>query len=117
MLFLIYGVLCTGVQSAYAQEVGSPSFEAYDMEPGRERLLLTAGETLTDPAKPTAEDKPAIKTTSKDSLNKLPPVKAEMEKTEASKPESKPQETDDSILSFNFLYYLIEKYKLQDIID
>lgn len=24
---------------------------------------------------------------------------------------------DDSILSFNFLYYIIEKYKLQDIVD
>jgi hypothetical protein len=24
---------------------------------------------------------------------------------------------DDSILSFNFLYYIIQKYKLQDIID
>lgn len=24
---------------------------------------------------------------------------------------------DDSILSFNFLYYIIQKYKLQDIVD
>jgi hypothetical protein len=24
---------------------------------------------------------------------------------------------DDSVLSFNFLYYLFEKYKLQDIVD
>jgi hypothetical protein len=32
----------------------------------------------------------------------------------ASKP---PAQGDDSVLSFNFLYYLIEKYKLQDIVD
>ena len=24
---------------------------------------------------------------------------------------------DDSILTFNFLYYIIQKYKLQDVID
>ena len=34
------------------------------------------------------------------------------------KPEKKqPKQEDDSILSFNFLYYIIQKYKLQDIID
>ncbi len=36
--------------------------------------------------------------------------------TENIKPESK-QSSDDSILSFNFLYYIIQKYKLQDIVD
>lgn len=36
------------------------------------------------------------------------------------KPESENQskaEADDSILSFNFLYYIFQKYKLQDIVD
>lgn len=27
------------------------------------------------------------------------------------------KESDDSLLSFNFLYYIIQKYKLQDIVD
>jgi hypothetical protein len=30
---------------------------------------------------------------------------------------AKAKNQDDSILSFNFLYYIIEKYKLQDIVD
>ena len=30
---------------------------------------------------------------------------------------AKNTEDDDSILSFNFLYYLVEKYKMQDIVD
>lgn len=44
-------------------------------------------------------------------------------KTEKSAPSpakpaaDKAQKQDDSILSFNFLYYIIEKYKLSDIID
>ena len=32
-------------------------------------------------------------------------------------PAAKTKSQDDSILSFNFLYYIIEKYKLQDIVD
>lgn len=37
----------------------------------------------------------------------------------AQKPAEKPatKSKDDSILTFNFLYYIIQKYKLQDIID
>jgi hypothetical protein len=35
------------------------------------------------------------------------------------KPESKPKSPDEntSVLGFNFLYYLIERYKLSDIVD
>ncbi len=36
---------------------------------------------------------------------------------EGTKPETKQSTSDDSILSFNFLYYIIQKYKLQDIVD
>lgn len=36
---------------------------------------------------------------------------------ESAKPETKQSSSDDSILSFNFLYYIIQKYKLQDIVD
>ena|SRR5688500_3356554 len=35
----------------------------------------------------------------------------------ADKNEKQPTKKDDSILTFNFLYYIIQKYKLQDIID
>lgn len=38
------------------------------------------------------------------------PAEKTSEKQEAAK-------KDDSILTFNFLYYIIQKYKLQDIID
>jgi hypothetical protein len=31
--------------------------------------------------------------------------------------EKQPAKKDDSILTYNFLYYIIQKYKLQDIID
>lgn len=33
------------------------------------------------------------------------------------KPQQQPQSGDDSILSFNFIYYIIQRFKLQDIIE
>ncbi len=36
---------------------------------------------------------------------------------EITRPVVKQSSGDDSILSFNFLYYIIQKYKLQDIVD
>lgn len=54
--------------------------------------------------------------TVKDSVAVLNPVvpKAGPPKAPTQK-EEKPK--DDSVLTFNFLYYIIQKYKLQDIID
>jgi hypothetical protein len=37
--------------------------------------------------------------------------------TEPSKHNAKPAQDEDDVLSFNFLYYIIRKYKLQDIVD
>jgi hypothetical protein len=36
---------------------------------------------------------------------------------EPSKHNAKPSHDEDDVLSFNFLYYIIRKYKLQDIVD
>ena len=37
--------------------------------------------------------------------------------SEPSKHNAKPAHDEDDVLSFNFLYYIIRKYKLQDIVD
>ena len=46
----------------------------------------------------------------------FPMQQATMKAPEQSEKQSEKQK-DDSILTFNFLYYIIQKYKLQDIID
>src|SRR5687767_4991405 len=64
----------------------------------------------------------AIPTTGKDSVVVAKP-NPQIQKAKPEQPvkaaEKQQQQTknDDSILSFNFLYYIIEKYKLQDIVD
>jgi hypothetical protein len=47
-----------------------------------------------------------------------PATKETVQKQSKNQEESPKAKTDDdSIMSFNFLYYIIEKYKLQDIVD
>jgi hypothetical protein len=62
------------------------------------------GDSITNTAVLPSSPAPKIK------IEKQPPVpKPTVEKQS--------KEEDDSILSFNFLYYIIQKYKLQDIVD
>ncbi|HET9053565.1 MAG TPA: hypothetical protein VFM90_05295, partial [Cyclobacteriaceae bacterium] len=48
-------------------------------------------------------------------LKNTRPVVKTSEKTQ--KEEEKPQKKEEDPLSFNFLYYIIEKFKLSDIVD
>jgi hypothetical protein len=125
-IYHILVVLClaiagpAGILSGYSQDVGGPAFDVYDNdnENERERFTLSPGET-----EPTHHHKYATSPiAAKDSLNsvRVPAVQRNVKNTgESSKPASagKTKEDDDSILSFNFLYYIIQKYKLQDIVD
>lgn len=50
-------------------------------------------------------------------------IKAVLRPTKVQSPDSsktpvkRPAQDDDSILSFNFLYYIFQKYKMQDMVD
>lgn len=73
------------------------------------------GKTLNTHTKSTvAKDTSAIRTP-----QVQPRIRTNQETTEGKPqlPASHPAAGDDSILSFNFLYYMIQKFKLQDIIE
>lgn len=110
-LFILL-VLSAG-NAAYAQESGSASFENYDTENlvERDRMLPSSGGSGDPPG-------PAVKS-HRDSIEiRVPKRNVYKPSPVVPKDESKPKnQSDDSILSFNFLYYLIQKYKMQDIID
>ena len=55
----------------------------------------------------------------KDSASMKPAVRpGKIQTPDSSKtPVKRPSQDDDSILSFNFLYYIFQKYKMQDIVD
>jgi hypothetical protein len=87
----------------------------------RDKVMFSPGEGETK-FLPTKAGSHAL--TGKDSLAATTkPVATTIQKGKPEQPvkaaEKQQQQTkdDDSILSFNFLYYIIQKYKLQDIVD
>ena len=117
-LYSMLALFCTAWGTVCAQESGSPSFELYETElfTPAEKNLSTPGESVdpikpnTNPATPVKNDSSSVRYPSQSLPKSAPIVKQPVE-------ESQESEEDDSILSFNFLYYLIERYKLQDIVD
>jgi hypothetical protein len=107
MLLLLWGAVTA---DALAQEVGSPSFEAYD-KLSAETMILTGDGDSTELSLGVKKDSSAVR---------MGPPKRNVYKPAPVVPKQKDESSDsddNSILSFNFLYYLIQKYKMQDIVD
>lgn len=107
--------------SAWAQDAGMSDVEMVNESDliDSERMLYSPGEAevryIPKAASTSARDSVAIRvvearTTPAGNPKAEPPAAKSNKKRPA-------KEEDDSILSFNFLYYIIQKYKLQDIID
>lgn len=123
---------CLAAHLANAQDAGMQDVEMTTIDVvERDRIISAPGEgsRYTPRTSPTTltNDKD-LTGTSQTSNNSSAPASANtapVTKTKAEKPSPAPKtpvekqskEKDDSILSYNFLYYIIEKYKLQDIID
>ena len=110
--FLLSVITPAGFILVQAQDTSFPGTEVDALGVDKETdKMYNPGEL--DPA-----FKKAQTTTVKDTLAVKPHTRATKTPVDASKtPVKKPSQEDDSILSFNFLYYIFEKYKLQDIVD
>jgi hypothetical protein len=114
MIFVAITGYCNRVfaQDASAQELGLTESDREKMiySPGGEGETKTriVSSTPTKDSVSTVRHQPAAQTNVK--------TKADSSIKGAEKATSKDQD-QDSILSFNFLYYIIQKYKLQDIVD
>jgi hypothetical protein len=108
--FLLLFLWSAATADVLGQEVGSPSFEAYDRLSSETNLFSDEGDS-TDVTPGAKRDSAAVRMTSpKRNVYKPAPV-VPKQKDESTDPD------DNSVLSFNFLYYLIQKYKMQDIVD
>ena len=103
--------------SALAQDAGMSELEIPDSrdEMNAEKVVFVPGEEMRYiPHASTAS-------VSKDSLalqmQDFPMQRAAQRVGERPTEKQAAKSKDDSILTFNFLYYIIQKYKLQDIID
>jgi hypothetical protein len=115
-LLILLVVALASTHDLFGQESGSPGFESYDSEAanGIEKVVTVreSSEPVKSSLKPATH--PVLQLDNTDSVVvrfQTNPVKS------APKSPNKPKDDDDSVLSFNFLYYLIERYKLQDIMD
>lgn len=108
-----------GTHTAYAQDNTFPALDAgtYDGEAEKERdkIIYSSSSSEMEPQAIHKLQTPAVK----DSLaNRNSAHRTVKNASESGKNTNKPSShSDDSVLSFNFLYYLFEKYKLQDIVD
>jgi len=102
-----------GMKSAMAQDASYPlpEYDEVESERERERVIYAPGE-----ADPLLNNKIHY-AASKDSAL-VRPARSIRPQSETAKNSGKPaSQEDDSILSFNFLYFIFEKYKLQDMVD
>ena len=114
VLFLIFFLMVASAAVVNAQDAGMSDVEIVDeashadgssFAPGEE-VRFVPSNTVAAPAK----DSIMLQ------MQDFPMQQATMKAPEQSEKQSEKQK-DDSILTFNFLYYIIQKYKLQDIID
>jgi hypothetical protein len=99
-----------------AQDASFPGTEMDDLgvDKETEKMMYSPGEL--DPAFKKSQ---GTSTIAKDSAFIKPVLKQSKILTpDSSKtPVKRPSQDDDSILSFNFLYYIFQKYKMQDMVD
>lgn len=75
------------------------------MEPEVRSSYLPGGESQKFEAKDSMYFRPA------------PQIKSQETQKETNSAITKDEEDDDDVLSFNFLYYIIQKFKMSDIVD
>ena len=112
LITLLLAILTpAGIASLHAQDASYPTVDSYETEidAERDRVIYSPGEAE-------AINRVHI-VAGKDSMNTRPAQIRPAKQPEAAKNSAKPSSQEDDILSFNFLYYLFEKYKLQDIVD
>jgi hypothetical protein len=132
-LYQIASVICltatAGLSTVQAQDTSTQDYEITDSE--RERyerdkiIFSPGGEGETRYVAPRNTPTGSTAGTPKDSTATVtakpaPVVPPAVRKEVSGKNPTKqipPKQDDDAILTFNFLYYIIQKYKLQEIIE
>ncbi len=117
LLILCLANFCpAGIYCAQAQEGSYSIPDSYEeAEAERDRVIYSPGET-----EPLANSKVQVSVTRDSAVARPAGALSDQASGESQKNSSKSpasSQDDDSLLSFNFLYYLFEKYKLQDIVD
>ena len=104
--------------TAHAQDAPTLVTDSYDSHPDTDRIIYLPGGEAELGGGGNPKPQPAA---AKDSVSSIAQptrvIRTPGENLKPSQVNKQNEEEDESILSFNFLYYIIQKYKLQDIVD
>lgn len=116
IFFLATLVILTASGRVLAQDAGMSDVEIVNdrSAEGGDKVSFTPGEDLR--YIPRATSSGQVKDSIALQIHDFPMQRAAQKPADRAN-EKQPARKDDSILTFNFLYYMIQKYKLQDIID
>jgi hypothetical protein len=108
-------IILSASVAALAQDAGMSDTEIVDSRDAGSDVVFTPGEGDRYVPRPAGVMLP------KDSISlqmhDFPMLRAAQKPADKSTEKQGGKQKDDSILTYNFLYYIIQKYKLQDIID
>ena len=114
--FVALLIMCCAATDAVAQDAGMSDVEipADDLSRGDHSSIFVPGEDARFVPRASGH-------VSNDSISlqmqDFPMQRAAQRPAEKASEKQSVKGKDDSVLTFNFLYYIIQKYKLQDIID
>lgn len=116
IIFLVILMLSASAIGAFAQEAGMSDGEMVgERDVVEDKVTFVPGEDVRYTPRATgmviAKDSIVLQMTD------FPMQRAAQKATDKSSEKQGNKSKDDSILTFNFLYYIIQKYKLQDVID
>lgn len=108
-----------GFFATNAQDAPSLVTDSYDTHSDGDRVIYLPGGEAEPSGGGNSKPAPAA---ARDSASAMPQtthrvLRTPGENLKPSQANKQNTEEDESILSFNFLYYIIQKYKLQDIVD
>lgn len=107
-------LLCASAE-VFAQNAGMPDVEIATTTPDHEKTVFTPGEDVPYIPRVTGVRAPTDSIALQ--MQDFPMQRAAQRPAEKPADKQQAAKKDDSILTYNFLYYIIQKYKLQDIID
>jgi len=109
-------LLCGVSSSAWSQEAGMSDIDISTSHDGQKsNAVYVPGEEMKYIPRATGVAAPSDSVMLQ--LQDFPMQRAAQRPAERTADKQSAKQKDDSILTFNFLYYIIQKYKLQDIID
>jgi len=119
---LLLAILPGAFNAVYAQEYPTIVSDTYESHTSTDRVIYShGGETVpgsgsSNSKQTTTSNPPKDSVLTAPARQQSPRVRTVTENVKPSQVSNQDKE-DESMLSFNFLYYIIKKYKLQDIVD